>query len=154
MRTIARPMRRIAAVSLLALTLVASAGLSRAQEASLEDAQNELDTLKGDLGAAIDRYNEVLDELEDIQARRMVINHEVEQIAKNMLTLEDHVEAGPGEALAHDFLVLGEPFLFEGMDEALELGPGQVRENRERPERLDQLVTVHVAEIMGEFLAF
>ena len=90
MRTIARPLRRIAAVSLLALTLMASAGLSRAQEASLEDAQNELDTLKDDLGAAIDRYNEVLAELEDIQAQRMVINHEVEQIAKNMLTLEDH----------------------------------------------------------------
>src|SRR5687768_12487274 len=89
MRTTGRPMRLIAAVSLLALALVASAPLSRAQEAALEDAESELDSLQGDLGATLDRYNELQEELEGIQARRAVIEAEVEDIAQDMLGLED-----------------------------------------------------------------
>ena len=89
MRTTGRPMRLIAVVSLLALALVASAPLSRAQEAALEDAESELDSLQGELGATLDRYNELHEELEGIQARRAVIEAEVENIAQDMLGLED-----------------------------------------------------------------
>ena len=89
MRTTVRPVRLIAVVSLLALALIASAPLSRAQEAALEDAQSELDALQSDLGPTVARYNELMDELQAIQARRMVLNAEVEEIAKNMIGLED-----------------------------------------------------------------
>lgn len=88
MCTGARPTRLIAVVALLAVALVASAPLSRAQEAALEDAENELDELQGDLSQTIDRYNELHAELEAIQARRMVIEAEVQDIAKDMLGLE------------------------------------------------------------------
>lgn len=88
MCTGARPTRLIAVVALLAVALVASAPLSRAQEAALEDAENELDELQGDLSQTIDRYNELHAELEAIQARRMVIEAEVQDIANDMLGLE------------------------------------------------------------------
>ena len=89
MRTPARPTRFIAAVSLLAVALVASAPFSRAQESALEDAKNELDGLQEDLGATVDRYNELQSDLAEIQARRAVIEAEVEDIARDMLGLED-----------------------------------------------------------------
>ena len=82
-------MRLVVALALLASALLASAPLSRAQEAALEDSQDELDSLQGDLGATIDRYNELQDELQDIQARRTVLLSEVESVAKDMLGLED-----------------------------------------------------------------
>ena len=82
-------MRLIAAVALLGSALIASAPLSRAQEAELNDAQDELSNLQGDLGSIIDRYNELSSDLEEIQARRAVIETEVENIAKDMLGLED-----------------------------------------------------------------
>lgn len=88
MCTGARPTRLIAVVALLAVALVASAPLSRAQEAALEDAENELDELQGDLSQTIDRYNELHAELEAIQARRMVIEAVVQDIANDMLGLE------------------------------------------------------------------
>ena len=90
MRSTVRPVRLIAVVSLLALALVASAPLSRAQEAALEDAQSELESLQSDLGPTVDRYNELMGELEEIQARRMVIEAEVQNIAKNMIGLEEN----------------------------------------------------------------
>ena len=89
MRTPARSSRFIAAVALLAVALVASAPFSRAQEAALEDAKNELDSLQEDLGSTIDRYNELQEELAGIQARRAVIEAEVERIARDMFGLED-----------------------------------------------------------------
>ncbi len=89
MRTTARRMRFLAAVSMLVLALVASAPFSRAQEAALEDARTELEQLRSDLGPTIDRYNELSEELDEIQARRMVIEQEVESIAREMLGLED-----------------------------------------------------------------
>ena len=84
-----RPARLVVALVLLASALIASAPLSRAQEADLEESQNELDSLQGDLSSTIDRYNELQSELEDIQARRMLLQTEVESIAKDMLGLED-----------------------------------------------------------------
>lgn len=84
-----RPMRLVVALVLLASALIASAPLSRAQEAALEDSQDELDSLQGDLGATIDRYRELQDDLQDIQARRAVLLNEVENIAQDMLGLED-----------------------------------------------------------------
>jgi hypothetical protein len=84
-----RPMRLFVALALLASALIASAPLSRAQEAELEQSQDELDSLQGDLSSTLDRYNQLQSELEDIQARRMMIQAEVEDIAKDMLGLED-----------------------------------------------------------------
>ena len=89
MRTTARPVRLVAVVSLLAVAMFAAVPLSRAQEAALEDAQSDLEALRGDLGATVERYNELQAELEDIQARRVSIEAEVQKIAKNMLGLED-----------------------------------------------------------------
>lgn len=89
MRTTARPARLVAVVALLAVAMFAVAPLSRAQEAELEDAQSDLETLRGDLGATVERYNELQSELEEIQARRVSIEAEVQSIAKNMLGLED-----------------------------------------------------------------
>jgi len=89
MRTTVRPQRLLAVVCLLAVAIVAAAPLSSAQEGALEDARTELDALEGDLGQAVDRYSELQAELEDIHARRAVIEVEVEQIAKGMLGLED-----------------------------------------------------------------
>lgn len=84
-----RPTRLFVALVLLASALIASAPLSRAQEADLEDSRNELESLQGDLSSTIDRYNELQSELEGIQARRMMLETEVESIAKEMLGLED-----------------------------------------------------------------
>ena len=89
MRTTFRPARLIAVVALLGLALTASAPLSRAQEAELNDAQDELSDLQGDLAATVDRYNELSSELESIQARRAVIETEVEEIATSMMGLEN-----------------------------------------------------------------
>lgn len=89
MRTGARPTRLLVALALLATALIASAPFSRAQEAALEDSQGELDSLQGDLAATVDRYNELQEDLEAIQARRAVLQAEVEDIAKDMLGLED-----------------------------------------------------------------
>ena len=55
----------------------------------MNDAQDELSNLQGDLGSIVDRYNELEAELEEIQARRMVVEAEVENIAKDMMGLED-----------------------------------------------------------------
>ena len=84
-----RPVRLIVAVALLATALIASAPLSRAQEAELEESQSELDSLQGDLGATLDRYEELQSQLDELQARRMIVQAEVEDIAKDMLGLED-----------------------------------------------------------------
>ena len=56
------------------------------------------------------------------------------------LAVEDHVEPGPGEALAQDLLALGEDRLLEGVDDALQLGIGQVGEQREARDRVDQFL--------------
>ena len=88
MRTTFRPARLVAVVALLGLALTASAPLSRAQESQLNDAQDELSDLQGDLSSVIDRYSELSADLEAIQARRAVIEHEVQVIAKSMMGLE------------------------------------------------------------------
>ena len=54
------------------------------------------------------------------------------------LAIEDDVEAGPGEALAEDLVALGEDRLLEQVDDALELRTGQVGEQREAGDRVDQ----------------
>ena len=84
-----RATRLAVALVLLVSALIASAPLSRAQEADLEDSQDELDSLQGDLSSTVDRYNALQGELENIQARRMMLEAEVENIAKEMLGLED-----------------------------------------------------------------
>ncbi len=89
MRTTARPMRLIAALSMLAAALVSSTQISRAQEAALENAENELQDLNADLDATVARYNQLSAQLEEIQARRVVIEADVQDIAKDMMGLED-----------------------------------------------------------------
>jgi len=79
----------VAVVSLLAVSFLAAAPLSSAQEAALEDAKSDLSALRGDLSETLDRYNELQAELEDIQARRVQLELEVQQIAKDMMGLED-----------------------------------------------------------------
>src|SRR5436190_1885699 len=55
------------------------------------------------------------------------------------LAIEDDVEARPGQALTEDLVTLAEDRLLEGVDDALELGLRQVREQREAGDRIDQL---------------
>ena len=56
------------------------------------------------------------------------------------IALEDHVEAGAGQALAEDPLALREPALLEGVGDRLELRRREVREQREPGDRVDDLV--------------
>lgn len=87
-RVVPRRLRLAAAVGSLTLALVASAPFSRAQEARLEDAQDELDSLEGDLSAAVARYQELREELATLQARSSAVEREVRAIAKRMIGLE------------------------------------------------------------------
>ena len=57
------------------------------------------------------------------------------------LAVEDHVEPGPGEALAQDLLALGEDRLLEDVDDPGELRIGQVGEQREAGDRVDQFLS-------------
>ena len=58
------------------------------------------------------------------------------------LAVEDDVEPGAGEALAEDLLALGEDGLLEQVDDALELRFGQVGEQREAGDRIDQFLAL------------
>ena len=64
----------------------------------------------------------------------------VPSIDDRRLAVEDHVEAGAGQALAQDPLALGEDRLLEGVDDPGELRVGQVGEQGEAGDRVDQLL--------------
>ena len=84
-------MRVVAALVFFALALVASgplSGLSIAQEAELDDAEDRLENLEGDLAATIDRYEELRDELESVRGRMAVIELRVRDLAKGQIDLQ------------------------------------------------------------------
>ena len=86
-----RGLRAWCALISIALAIVASAplsGLSLAQEAELESAEEELDSLQGDLGAALERYAELSDQLESTQGRMAVLELRVRDLARNQFDLE------------------------------------------------------------------
>ena len=56
------------------------------------------------------------------------------------LTVEDHVETGPGQALAEHALPLGVAHLLEGVDDGFELRRRQVAEQPEPGDRVDEFV--------------
>ena len=66
------------------------------------------------------------------------------------LAIEDDVEPGAGEALAEDALALAEDRFLEGVDDAFELRRGQVGEQREPGDRIDEfLATGHPTPFDG-----
>lgn len=86
-----RPLRVVAALVLFALALVASgplSGLSIAQEAELDSAEERLDDLKGDLAATIDRYDELNGELESVRGKMAVIELRVRELAHGQIDLQ------------------------------------------------------------------
>jgi hypothetical protein len=54
------------------------------------------------------------------------------------LAFEDDVERAPGDALPDRALTCTEDLLLEGVRDGLELGPGQIREERELRETLGE----------------
>ena len=84
-----RPLRGIGALVLFAL--VASAplsGLSIAQEAELDSAEENLEQLQGDLGATIARYDELTEELGSVRAQMAVIELRVRELARGQIDLQ------------------------------------------------------------------
>ena len=77
---------------LFALALVASgplSGLSVAQEAELDSAEENLEELQGDLAATIDRYDELSDELSSVRGKMAVIELSVRELAQGQLDLQE-----------------------------------------------------------------
>jgi hypothetical protein len=58
------------------------------------------------------------------------------------LAIEDDVEARSGQALAQDLVAIGEDSLFEEVDDAFELWPAEVGEEREARDRVNKLCPV------------
>lgn len=88
---VVRPLRICTALVAFAVALVASgtlSGLSIAQEAELDSAEDRLDVLQGDLAAIIDRYDELTAELESVRGRMAVIELRVRDLAQGQIDLQ------------------------------------------------------------------